>query len=378
MATIDLKYPAILNSFGRHIVKGGTESRAFLAWFLENYYRLEETEIYDSVCDGPNDKGIDGIYVNDQLRQIDVFQTTISKTDECTYGDAKLKQFTGSISQLSNAQSAGSVFAVSNPELQAIAKRLEIAARIAENYEIRGVFVTNAIPDKSATTYIATQKNLIIYDGVRLLAEFVIPDKTDPISDEFSFDISGQPALPLPIGSNLKMTVAPILATELVSMSGIANGELFAWNVRQYLGKKRRSINPYPKAFKIRTNTNFSLHSTTESPFFAGNWKRHRTKSRFQVTPLSTDAKASPACLNSASTLPLIFAFSQKSSRLSRIQIWRKKLPITPTIRTESPLATCNPIVLSKLDYRPKSTGIILNTNTGLRGESIPNGQKKT
>jgi len=72
MSTLDLSYPAILNHFGTHSVKGGTESRAFLAWFLENYYRLEETEIYDSVCDGVNDKGIDGIYVNGELRQIDI------------------------------------------------------------------------------------------------------------------------------------------------------------------------------------------------------------------------------------------------------------------------------------------------------------------
>ena len=85
MANLTLKYPAILNLFGRHNVKGGTESRAFLAWFLENYYRLDETEIYDSVCDGPNDKGFDGVYVNEQLRQIDMLQVTISKTKECLF-----------------------------------------------------------------------------------------------------------------------------------------------------------------------------------------------------------------------------------------------------------------------------------------------------
>lgn len=238
MSPLPLKYPEILNCFGRHNVEGGTESRAFLAWFLENYYRFDETEIYDSVCDGPNDKGIDGIYVNEQLRQIDIFQTTISKTAECSFGDGKLKQFTGAISQLSTPENADSVFAVANKELQAIAKRMNLAAKIADSYEIRGVFITNATPDPSAKTYLATQNNLVIYDGGRLNHEFVSPDKTDPISEEFSFDVSGQPALPLPIGNKLKMIIAPVLATELVSMSGIANGELFAWNVRQYLGKK--------------------------------------------------------------------------------------------------------------------------------------------
>ena len=115
---------------------------------------------------------------------------------------------------------------------------MDITSRIADGYEVRGIFVTNATPDKSAQTYLGTQKNLVIYDGVRLQNEFVSPNKTEPISVEFSFDVSGQPALPLPIGSKMKMILAPVLASELVSMSGIANGELFAWNVRQYLGKK--------------------------------------------------------------------------------------------------------------------------------------------
>jgi hypothetical protein len=50
---IDLMYPAILKLFGDYAVKQRTDSQAFLAWFLENYYRLEETEVDDSICDQP-------------------------------------------------------------------------------------------------------------------------------------------------------------------------------------------------------------------------------------------------------------------------------------------------------------------------------------
>jgi hypothetical protein len=78
-------------------MKSRTETRALLAWFLENYYRLEDLEVFDSVCDGSGDKGIDGIYVNNQLRQIDFFQVTLFKSGKKTLGDAKLKQFCGAI-----------------------------------------------------------------------------------------------------------------------------------------------------------------------------------------------------------------------------------------------------------------------------------------
>lgn len=218
-------------------MKGGTESRAFLAWFLENYYRLDDVEIYDSVCDGGGDKGIDGIYVSEQLRQIDVFQVTIIKTGSKTLGDSRLKQLAGTIAQLANKRTAQTTLKSANAELNAIAERVQLIKRIEDKYEVRGVFITNGTGDASATDYLSSNPKLTLYDGVRLLKEFITIEKTDPIQSEIVFDVSGVPILPLPIGSDLQMVVAPVSASELVAMDGIANGDLFAWNVRQYLGK---------------------------------------------------------------------------------------------------------------------------------------------
>ena len=60
---LPLKYPALKALLAGHAMKQRTESRQFLAWFLENYYRLEDTELEDCICDGTDDKGIDGVYV---------------------------------------------------------------------------------------------------------------------------------------------------------------------------------------------------------------------------------------------------------------------------------------------------------------------------
>ena len=75
MKPLNLSYPKILTLFGDYKVKGRTESQAFLAWFLQAYYRLDATDVDDSICDGQGDKGVDGIYVNDLLQQIDIFQS---------------------------------------------------------------------------------------------------------------------------------------------------------------------------------------------------------------------------------------------------------------------------------------------------------------
>lgn len=233
---IDLSYSALVSRFGKHQVKTGTESRAFLAWFLENYYRFEGEEIYDTVCDGHNDKGIDGLHVNEALRQIDIFQVKLAQSGK-TQGDSKIKNFTGTIAQLNTSQNAETILASANPELKAIAQRVHLTERLEAGYDLRGIFVTNADADPSATTYLKTQPKIILYDGVKLRNDFITVDKTEPIAEEVSFDVAGFPVLPLSIGTNLRMIIAPIAAQELVGMKGISNGELFVWNVRQWLGK---------------------------------------------------------------------------------------------------------------------------------------------
>ncbi len=49
----------------------------------------------DSICDGPDDKTIDGIWVNDQSNEIHVFQAKLVKGDK-TLGDVSLKELNGS------------------------------------------------------------------------------------------------------------------------------------------------------------------------------------------------------------------------------------------------------------------------------------------
>ena len=91
----DLTYPAILNECAAHTAEGRAESRAFLAWFLEHYYRLEEPTAQDCVCDGPDDKGVDGIYVDDNLERVDILQARLVHNPSKTIGDRSLRELAG-------------------------------------------------------------------------------------------------------------------------------------------------------------------------------------------------------------------------------------------------------------------------------------------
>ncbi|MFN8388642.1 MAG: hypothetical protein U0X92_19785, partial [Anaerolineales bacterium] len=55
-----------------------SDSSAFLFWFLENFFRLDKQDAEDAICDQTNDKGIDGIYVDDEDEIIFLFQSKYS------------------------------------------------------------------------------------------------------------------------------------------------------------------------------------------------------------------------------------------------------------------------------------------------------------
>jgi hypothetical protein len=74
---LDLSYGNLLNLIQPYKVSGRTESTAFLHWFLVNLYRLDIMEVEDIICDGHGDKGIDGIYINQNEECIDIFQSKI-------------------------------------------------------------------------------------------------------------------------------------------------------------------------------------------------------------------------------------------------------------------------------------------------------------
>ena len=70
---MDFNYPNILTLFPEYLDPKRSESASFLIWYLENYYRLDPREAVDSVCDQNGDKGIDGIFVNDNTQTIVIF-----------------------------------------------------------------------------------------------------------------------------------------------------------------------------------------------------------------------------------------------------------------------------------------------------------------
>jgi len=211
-----------------------------LAWFLENYYRLEDFDALDCVCDGPDDRGIDGIYVDDNLGTVDVLQSKLLQNNAKTIGDASLKEFVGTLAQFHDPSYVEDVKkTTSNHELAALISERRIADKVKQGYEVRGVFLTNSVADPSARRYESSQDSLTVYDREELQRSYIPEGRTDPIARTVEFDVVGFDSSEYKIGVDSRVVVAPLSALDLIRMEGIENQSLFDWNVRQSLGKTK-------------------------------------------------------------------------------------------------------------------------------------------
>jgi hypothetical protein len=152
---IDVDYPALLSLFPEHLDPERSESASMLIWYLQSYYRLDEEEAVSSVCDQRGDKGVDGIYVNDDNKTITVFQAKINQKNDSTVGDKALREFAGTLTQFSSAESMKAIaVSAKNVLLGKLINRLDLINK-ASTHELRGEFISNADSDQNGDDFLA-------------------------------------------------------------------------------------------------------------------------------------------------------------------------------------------------------------------------------
>lgn len=217
---------------------GREDTSAFLIWFLENYFRLELQDAIDCVCDHKNDKGIDGIFIDDEDEIIYLFQSKFSPHDNQSQGDNDIRNFVGSRQWFQNEETIQQLLdSTASKELKSLVASLKIAEKT--NFTIISVFVTNKIFNSHAEEYIKVTENLEVYDIENLLQKytyFADQEITYPPIDLF---ITNHTKIDynLPDGTNAR--VYSIKAKELIKLEGIRDRTLFYKNVRYGVGKTR-------------------------------------------------------------------------------------------------------------------------------------------
>ncbi len=173
---MNFDYPHLLGSMKSELAPGRTESHAFLLWFLKNYYRLDDIAATDAVCNGFDDKGIDGIYVDENLECIDIFQCKLVQNPQKTPGDTPLKGFVGTLSQLQTEAQINTLAAsTSNVELKNVLTSERVATKVEEGFSVRGIFLTNICADGNAETFLSGRTDCKFFDKNLLTTSHQLP-----------------------------------------------------------------------------------------------------------------------------------------------------------------------------------------------------------
>jgi hypothetical protein len=237
MGAINLNYPEILQLFPEYLNPKRSESASFLIWYLENYYRLDPLEAVDSVCDKRGDKGIDGIFVNDNDKTITIFQSRISQSKGTTIGDKSLREFAGTLTQFKTVESIEALIkSAGNAQVASLAKRLDLVNKIS-THELRAEFVANVDLDKNGEGFLKTARNIAFVGQTTLKATYISDVRDTPVHKAAHFDIIGFQVTSYTVDKKTSAVIAPIKATELINMQGISDQSIFAYNVRGPLGR---------------------------------------------------------------------------------------------------------------------------------------------
>lgn len=225
---------------------GRTESAAFLLWFLQIIYRLDEVEAQDAVCDQSYDMGVDAVIVEDDQQEIVLLQGKCKEKFPSTIGDTDLREFMGTLARFATEETINQMVnsLMIGSELKRLLIKHEVAAKIGQQgYKIRPIFIANVPIDDIGRAYIET-----------LQAQNAAPDIWDlrylaPVLEQLSTEWFVSEPFELHLAANKffvdgptddpRMVFSAVPALDLVRLPGIGDTRLFAQNVRLSLGKTR-------------------------------------------------------------------------------------------------------------------------------------------
>lgn len=260
---LNLDYTNLIQLVQPYKVPGREEASAFLSWFLVNIYRLEIIEVQNIVCDGRGDKGIDGIYVNENEECIDIFQAKTVQNPGKTLGDTQLKEFVGSLEQLQTAEGLDSIISTTgNTQLKNLLNEYKHIF-ISSKYTVRGIFITNAEKDSNAESFLQATSlttKLEVWDKSLIAQMYVPSEKAIPATSEIAFDVFGYDYAEYNVGNTARVVIARVAATDLVRMDGIENQQLFDLNLRKNLEKTKVNKDIAKSISNPSEHSNFLLY----------------------------------------------------------------------------------------------------------------------
>lgn len=230
------------------------ERAVLLLWFLRNMVGLGEIDAYDFVCDGDNDMGIDGLFIEpssgDEPDTLVIFQSKYTENAESRVGDTDVDRLVGAEAHFTNSDTLDSLLSSGiEPSLRRLIKTLGLKAKLRkdpDSIQTRVVLVTSGLLHPNAsrkveTVRIARGENFFevwtvnelgpFAESVRSPARMKTDIRIEVVHGEFL--ITGE--------DKARVAILPVTAMDIADWPGIDDRWLFALNVRHQLGSNRVS-----------------------------------------------------------------------------------------------------------------------------------------
>ncbi len=231
--------------------------RAFLYWFLEAYFNLNENDILACMADSPSDKQIDAIYINERAQTVFLVQSKyeLPKTSTQRIRKEQLTSFARVRSYFDSTEKLDEVVKSANANVQK--KMRETFEKIEQGYHIKLVFASTyaknelAVQEVAATEefedyqFVVLSKHEInrLFEDYRRGAKPPIHLERIRISPEEVYRRTHET-------TGIKSYVFTTFGSELARLYKEHGNDIFEKNVRQFL--QQTSVNREIKASLVR------------------------------------------------------------------------------------------------------------------------------
>jgi hypothetical protein len=218
------------------------DGQRFVAWYLRNIHLRDLIQARDDITDGPDDKQIDAIFVDDQNSTVFVIQ---GKFIGSASVDAEpLREVLSAWIQM---RDLARLQEVGNQKLKQ--KLAEVSRALEDEYEVSFELITTGALTESAKKDLATFQeqlaqlsekdefpcSLLLVDEDEIRRRYDIALQRENPALSHVLDLSVCRYLPVKI-ADTQVVIASVPLSECIRFPGIKDGTLFQKNVRQSLG----------------------------------------------------------------------------------------------------------------------------------------------
>ena len=219
------------------------DGQRFVAWYVQNIHRRDMIGTVEDVTDGPDDKQIDAIVVDDDASTVFVMQGKF--IDKGTVNAEPLREVLSSWVQLKD------IAQLQETGNQKLKRRLpEVATALEDDYAVSfELIITGQLTQEAKDDLARFQQELADADDFPAEIQIVDPDemrrrydmaleREDPLLSH-KLQLENGKYMVMQVGGT-KCVVAALSLKECIRLPGIKDGTLFQKNVRQSLGLNNR------------------------------------------------------------------------------------------------------------------------------------------